>query len=113
MERCRRFVLWFIAAILAVPLLFKGHGEPVAFAHYSTPMAMVRLRGDTVVMGINKFSDGVDVATVINMTAPAVAVRIANKRIMTTHPSAEWRHPGNSSSWAPMVRNLNHRHASG
>ncbi len=89
MERCRRLVLWFIAAILAVPLLLKGHGEPrygepVAFAHYSTPMAMVRLRGDTVVSGVYRFSDGVDVATVINMTAPAVAARIANKSIMAT-----------------------------
>ncbi len=89
MERCQRFVLWGIGAILAVPLLWKGHGEPrygesVAFVHYSAPMVMVRLRGDDIASGVYRFSDGVDVATVINMTAPAVTARIANKSILTS-----------------------------
>lgn len=83
MERCQRFVLWTIGAILVVPLLWKGHGETrcgesVAFVHYSAPMVMVRLKGDDVVPGVYRFSDGVDATTVINMTTPSLATHLVN-----------------------------------
>ncbi len=83
MERCQRFVLWSIGAILAVLLLWKGHGETrygesVAFVHYSAPTVMVRLRGDEVVPGVYGFPDGVDVSAVINMTAPSLAAHIVD-----------------------------------
>jgi competence protein ComEA len=89
MGRSRRFILWSIAAVLAVPLLWKGHGEPrrgesVAFVHYSAPTSLVRLRGDGVVPGVYRFSDGVDLASVINLTAPSIAAHIANKSILST-----------------------------
>lgn len=89
MERYRRFVMWSIAAVLAVPLLWKGHGVPrngesVAFLHYSAPMVMVRLRGDDVVSGVYRFSDGMDIAAVIKMTTPSLAAPIADVTIPTT-----------------------------
>jgi competence protein ComEA len=89
MERSRRLILWSIAAVLAVPLLWKGHGkppsgEPVAFAHYSGTMVIVRLKGRDVASGVYKFSDGVDVSTVIKMTVPSAATHITNKSLLST-----------------------------
>lgn len=86
-ERKQRLVLWLLSAFLGTALLFSGHeadhkGVPVAFLHYTSGGKTVRLKGCVPNPGIYRFPDHSRVATVINMTAPSIAGKVADKTIL-------------------------------
>lgn len=92
MERGRRLVLLLLATSLLLPLFWKGHGEsrredPVAFVRYSAAGITVRLKGAVPAPGVYRFSDGVTVGTVINVTAPPVWSKVIDKRWSNTRLS--------------------------
>lgn len=84
MERSRRCVLWLVSVVFAALLILKGHGDlekrdSVAFLRYSTPSIMVRIKGNVSSQGIYRFSDDIDVATVINMTEVRCGENMLNR----------------------------------
>ena len=86
-ERKQRLVLWLLSAFLGTALLYSGHeadhkGVPVAFLHYTSGGNTLRLKGCVSTPGIYRFPDRSSVATVINMTAPSIAGKVADKTIL-------------------------------
>jgi competence protein ComEA len=87
MERKQRLVLWLLSVFLGTALLYSGHeadhkGVPVAFLHYTSRGNTVRLKGCVPNPGIYRFPDHSRVATVINMTAPSIVGKVADKTIL-------------------------------
>jgi len=86
-ERKTRLVFLLLTAIICTALLFPGreadqHGMPAAFLHYSSGATIVRLKGCVPNPGIYRFPIHVTLATVINMTAPSLAGKLPDKRLM-------------------------------
>ncbi|KAF0220224.1 MAG: hypothetical protein FD174_1463 [Geobacteraceae bacterium] len=87
MERGRRLVLFLVTVSFMLSFIWKGHGEsrngkPVAFLPYSTAGVTVRLKGAVPVPGVYRFCDGATVVTVMNMTAPQVAAKLTDNKIL-------------------------------
>jgi competence protein ComEA len=89
MERKRRLAIWVLSACLAATLFTAGHGTfhkgvPVAFLRYTAAGNIVRLKGCVPAPGIYHIPNNVRVLAVINMTAPQLAVKVANKAQLET-----------------------------
>ena len=86
-ERKTRLVLLLISALICTAMLFQGRdadhdGMPAAFLHYTSGASIVRLKGCVPSPGIHRFPKHVSVAAVINMTAPSLAWKIADKSLL-------------------------------
>ncbi len=84
MERHHRFMLWFVALVLILPLLLKGHSSPekqgaVAFLPYTARGISVRLAGELSAPGVYKFPDGSRLSTVTKMTVYSPEVYVAER----------------------------------
>jgi competence protein ComEA len=86
-QRKGRLALLLISAIICTAMLFPGRdadhdGVPAAFLHYTSGTTLVRLKGSVPSPGIYSFPKHVTLAYVINMTAPSLAGKIADKRLL-------------------------------
>ena len=89
MERKQLFALWFLSACLAATLFSAGHeasrkGLPVAFLRYTATGTLVRLKGSVPATGIYRFPEDARVGAVINVTAPLLAGKVADKALLET-----------------------------
>ncbi len=89
MESKRRLAIWFLSACLVATLYSAGHeasqkGSPVAFLRYTAAGNIVRLKGCVPAPGIYRFPQGATTMTVINVTAPHLAGKIANRTVLET-----------------------------
>lgn len=85
--RGERLLLLLLAALLCLPLFWKGHGAPppretVAFLRYSSPAVLVRLAGDVPAPGVHKYSDGVTVRSVMKMTVADCIPAVEDLRLL-------------------------------
>lgn len=75
-ECARRCALCFLAFVIVIPLLIKGHElpisgvAPVTFFHYVNPQVRIKVDGAGDSSGIYDFPAKVCVGTVINMAEP-------------------------------------------
>lgn len=86
-ERRRRLVLLAISALICSSLLMQSREAdhkvmPAAFLHYSSGATLVRLQGCIPNPGIYSFPENVNIATVINMTAPSINEKISDKSLL-------------------------------
>jgi competence protein ComEA len=86
-ERGQRLVLLIISTLICIALLFPGREadrkvRPAAFLRYTSGENLIRLQGCIPHPGIYRFPRRATLATVINMTAPSVIEKIADKGIM-------------------------------
>jgi competence protein ComEA len=89
MERKRRLALWLLTACLVAMLFSAGReavhkGLPVPFLRYTAAGIIVRLKGCVPAPGIYNFPNKARLLTVINMTEPLLAGKVANKAILET-----------------------------
>jgi competence protein ComEA len=88
MERSRRFILFLVAAILAMTLLLNGHAPPsdlggtVALSSYTASRVLVRLKGKVRYPGIYSVSAGSKTVDVIKLTTLGSIAGIRDKALL-------------------------------
>jgi competence protein ComEA len=88
METKRRAAFLAVSLVICAALFYAGQREdqkvsPAAFLFYSSGSDLIRISGDAPAPGIYRVPLHSDISSVIKLTAPSLAGRIADKRILS------------------------------